>query len=61
VSSIIPVMHTMIARSVTNISDELELEVVCYGQICTFVRVHVLFITNFVQYITYCKESISPN
>jgi len=54
-------MHTMIARSVTNISDELELEVVCYGQICKYVRVHVLFITNFVQYITYFKESISPN
>jgi len=37
----------MIASSVTHISDELEPnKVVCYGQICTYVRVHVLFTTN---------------
>ena len=37
----------MIARYVTNISDELEpIKCVCYGQIGTYVRVHVLFITN---------------
>ena len=42
----------------------VELEpnkVVCYGQIGTYERVHVLFITNYVKYITYFKESILPN
>ena len=52
----------MIARYVTHISEELEPnKVVCYGQIGTYVRVHVLFITNYVKYITYFKESILPN
>jgi len=52
----------MIPRYVTHISDELEPnEGVCYGQIGTYVRVHVLFITNYVKYITYFKESILPN
>jgi len=55
-------LNTMIASSVTHISDELEPnKVVCYGQIGTCVRVHVLFITNYVKYITYFKESILPN
>ena len=48
----------MIASSVTHISDELEpIKGVCYGQIGTYVRVHVLFITNYVKYITNFKES----
>ena len=43
----------MIAIYVTHISEELEPnKVVCYGQIGTYVRVHVLFITNYVIYIT---------
>jgi len=48
----------MIARYVTHISDEFE---VCYGQIGTYVRVHVYFITNYVKYITYFKEGILQN
>ena len=49
----------MIAMSVTHIYDDLETnKVVCYGQIGTYVQVHVLFITNAVEYITYFKESI---
>jgi len=52
----------MIARYVTHISDELEPNKgVGYGQIDTCVRVHVLFITNYVKYIAYLKESILPN
>jgi len=52
----------MIERCVTHISDELEPnKVVCYGQIGTYVRVHVLFITNYMKYIMYFKESILPN
>ena len=52
----------MIARYVTHISDELEpIKGVCYGQTGTYVRVHVLFITNYVKYITHFKESILPN
>ena len=51
-------LNKMIARYVTHISDEFE---VCYGQIGTHVRVHVLFITNYVKYITYFKEGILPN
>jgi len=52
----------MIARYVTHISDELELnKVAYYGLIGTYVRVHVLFITYYVKYITYFKESILPN
>ena len=40
----------MIARYVTHISDELEPnKVVCYGQIGTHVRIHALFITNYVS------------
>jgi len=41
----------MIARYVSRyISDELEPNKgVCYGQIGTYVRVHVLFITNYVK------------
>ena len=46
---------------VTEISDELEPNKgICYEQIGTYVRVHVLIITNYVKYITYFKESI-PN
>jgi len=49
------------ARSLTLIADELEPnKVVCYGQIGTYIRVHVLFIANYVKYITYFKESILP-
>jgi len=49
----------MIARYVTYISDELEPnKVVCYGQLGTYIRVHVLFITNYVKYITYFEDSI---
>jgi len=52
----------MIARYVIHISDELEpIKGVCYGQIGTYVRVQVLFTTNYVKYITYFKESILPN
>jgi len=52
----------MIARYVTHISDELEPNNgVCYGQIGAYVRVHVLFITNYVKYITHFKDSILPN
>ena len=55
-------LHKMIAWFVTYISDKLEPNKgVCYGQIGTYVRVHVLFITNCVKYITYFKESILPN
>ena len=51
----------MIAMYVTHISNELEpIKGVCYGQIGTYVRVHVLFITNDVKYITYFKEKILP-
>jgi len=40
----------MIARYVTHISDELEPnKIVSYGQIGTHVRIHVLFITNYVS------------
>jgi len=54
-------LHTMIAMYVTHISNELEpIKGVCYGQIGTYVRVHVLFITNDVTYITYFKEKILP-
>jgi len=52
----------MIARCVTHMSDELEPnKCIGYGQIGTYVRVHVLFITNYVKYVKYFKESISPN
>ena len=52
----------MIARYVTHISDELEPNKgVGYGQIGTYARVCVLFITNYVKYITYFNESIIPN
>ena len=52
----------MIARHVTHISDELEpIKGVCYGKICTYVRVHVLIISDYVKYITYFKESIIFN
>jgi len=52
----------MIARYVTHISDELgPFKGVYYGQIGTYVRVHVLFITNYVKYITYLKDSILPS
>jgi len=52
----------MSAMYVTHMSDELKPnKVVCYAQIGTFVRVNVLFITNYVKYITYSKESILPN
>jgi len=55
-------LHTISARYVTHISDELEPnKVVCYGQIGTYECVHVLFITNYVKYLTYFKESILPN
>jgi len=49
----------MIARYVTHMADELEPNKgVCYGQIG---QAHVLFITNYVKYITYFKESTLPN
>jgi len=52
----------MITGYVTHISDELEPnKVVCYGQIGTYIRVHVLFFTKYVKYIMYFKESILPN
>ena len=52
-------LHKMIARYVTHISDELEPNKgVWYGQIG---QAHVLFITNYVKYITYFKESTLPN
>jgi len=52
----------MIARYVAHISDEFEPNKgVCYGQIGTYVRVRVVFITNYVKYITYFIESILPN
>jgi len=55
-------LHKLIARSVSYISDELEPNKgVGYGQIDTYVRVHVLFITHYVKYITYFKESILIN
>jgi len=55
-------LNKIIASSVTHISDEFEPnKVVCCGQIGTYIRVHVLFITNYVKYITYFKESILPN
>jgi len=55
-------LHKIIARYVTHISDELEpIKVVCYGQIGTYERVHVLLVTKYVKYITYFKESILPN
>ena len=40
---------------------ELYIKIACYGQIGSYVGVHVLFITNYVKYITYFKESILPN
>jgi len=47
---------------VTHISDELgPIKGVCYEQIGTYERVHVLIITNYVKNITYFKESILPN
>ena len=40
----------MIARYVTEVSDELEPNKgVCYEQIGTYVRVHVLIITQYVS------------
>ena len=52
----------MIARYVNHMFDELEPNKgVGYVQIDTYVRVHVLFITNYVKYTTYFKESILPN
>jgi len=46
-------LNTLIANSVTHISDEFEpIKVVFYGHIGTYIRVHVLFITNYVKYIT---------
>jgi len=55
-------LHKMIARNVTYISDELgPIKRVCYGQIGTYVPVHVLIITHYVKYITYFKESILSN
>jgi len=52
----------MIARSVTHMSDEPKPnKVVSDGQIGTYVRVLVLFITNYVKYIMYFKEIILPN
>jgi len=52
----------MMEISVTHISDILEPNtIVYYGQIGTYVRVHVLFITNYVKYIKYFKVSILPN
>ena len=52
----------MIARYVSHIYDELgPIKGACYGQIGTYVRVHVLIITNYVKYITYFKESILLN
>jgi len=40
----------MIARYVTHIFDELQPNKgVCYGQIGTYVLVHVLFITKYVK------------
>jgi len=55
-------LHKIIARYVTHISDELEpIKGVCYGQIGTYVRVHILFITHYLKYITCFKESILPN
>jgi len=42
--------------------DELEPNKgVGYVQIDTYVRAHVLFITNYVKCISYFKESILPN
>ena len=50
----------MIASYVTNISDELEpIKCVCYGQIGTYVRVHVLFITIHVFQRGYIIELIT--
>jgi len=55
-------LHKLIARSVTHISGELEPNKgVGYGQIGTYVQVHVLLTTNYVKYITYFKEGILPN
>jgi len=49
-SSIIPVKQN--DCSVIHISDELEPnKVVCYEKIGTYVRLHVLFTTNYVKYI----------
>jgi len=50
----------MIARYVTHISDELKTnKCIVYGQIGTYVQ--VLFITNYVKYITYFNECILSN
>jgi len=55
-------LHKLIARNVTHNVDELEPnKLVCYGQIGTYGRVHVLFITNYGKYVTYIKVSILPN
>jgi len=54
-------LHKLSARYVIHISDELgPIKVVCYEQIGTYERVPVLIITNYVEYITYFKESILP-
>jgi len=43
-------LHKLSARYVTYISDELgSIKGVCYEQIGTYVRVHVLIITNYVK------------
>ena len=50
----------MIASSVTHISDEFEPnKVVCYGQIGTYIRVHVLFITNYEIHHVFQREYIT--
>jgi len=55
-------LHKLSARYVTHIADELgPIKGVCYEQIGTYVRVHVLIITNYWKYITYFKESVLPN
>jgi len=55
------VIHKMIARYVTHISDELYQIKLFVMDTC--VRVHALFITNYVNlfFITYFKESILQN
>jgi len=55
-------LHTVIARYVTYIYDELgPIKGVCYGQIGTYVRVHVLIITNYVKYIKLITQLILYN
>jgi len=55
-------LHKLSTRYVTHISDELgPIKGVCYEQIGTYVRVHVLFITKYVKYITYFIDSVLPN